>query len=314
MTALESRNRWLLRAYPRWYRRNRGEEMLGTLMEASEPGRRWPSARDARALITGGLRVRSGLGGRLTAAAALRQALLLGAGLALTSWVASEFSNVILGVTHNELASGDGSEVAFGLLTVAVVAAAWLAPRWAAAALALAGAALYLVLWGDTVMAISPAMLMTMTAGLVLGPERLPRSWLGLAGAFFAGNLLKEIHSVFTPAPPPITRQELRQVFLAHRAHQFPHLPGQHAGILAIATVLLPWLVFAAALLWGVLDARVTLALTVYLLFTWPVIDLLDYLDVHSGGLSAWQWAAPAAGAAVLAVVAAWRLRRQAAI
>ena len=36
----------------------RAEEMLGTLLEASPAGRRWPSFRDARALVTGGLRVR----------------------------------------------------------------------------------------------------------------------------------------------------------------------------------------------------------------------------------------------------------------
>ena len=58
MTPLERRCRWLLRAYPAWYRGRRGEEMLGTLLEASPPGGRWPSSRDARALITGGLRVR----------------------------------------------------------------------------------------------------------------------------------------------------------------------------------------------------------------------------------------------------------------
>jgi hypothetical protein len=58
VTSLERRCRRLLRAYPAWYRRGRGEEMLGTLLEASPPGRRWPSFRDTRALITGGLRVR----------------------------------------------------------------------------------------------------------------------------------------------------------------------------------------------------------------------------------------------------------------
>jgi hypothetical protein len=58
VTGLERRCRWLLRAYPAWYRRRRGEEMLGTLLEASPPGGRWPSFRDTRALITGGLRVR----------------------------------------------------------------------------------------------------------------------------------------------------------------------------------------------------------------------------------------------------------------
>ncbi len=58
MTGLERRCRWLLCAYPAWYRRERGEEILGTLLEASPPGRKWPSVRDARALASGGLRVR----------------------------------------------------------------------------------------------------------------------------------------------------------------------------------------------------------------------------------------------------------------
>ncbi len=58
MTRLERRCRWLLRAYPAWYRRERSGEMLDTLLEASLPGRRWPSVRDARALMIGGLRVR----------------------------------------------------------------------------------------------------------------------------------------------------------------------------------------------------------------------------------------------------------------
>ncbi|MGO9583606.1 MAG: hypothetical protein ACLP36_12450 [Acidimicrobiales bacterium] len=58
MTGLERRCRWLLRAYPAWYRRERSGEMLGTLLEASPPGRRWPTFRDARALITGSFRVR----------------------------------------------------------------------------------------------------------------------------------------------------------------------------------------------------------------------------------------------------------------
>jgi hypothetical protein len=58
VSALERRCRWLLHAYPAWYRRGRGGEMLGTLLEASPPGARWPSFRDARALVIGGARVR----------------------------------------------------------------------------------------------------------------------------------------------------------------------------------------------------------------------------------------------------------------
>lgn len=58
MTPLERRCRWLLFAYPAWYRRRRAREMLGTMLETSPPGGRWPSFRDARSLVAGGLRVR----------------------------------------------------------------------------------------------------------------------------------------------------------------------------------------------------------------------------------------------------------------
>jgi hypothetical protein len=58
VTPLERHCRWLLHAYPAWYRRDRAGEMLGTLLESSPSGRRWPSFRDARALAIGGLRVR----------------------------------------------------------------------------------------------------------------------------------------------------------------------------------------------------------------------------------------------------------------
>jgi hypothetical protein len=58
MSALERRCRRLLRAYPAWYRRERSGEMLDTLLEASPPGRRWPSFLDTRTLVIGGLRVR----------------------------------------------------------------------------------------------------------------------------------------------------------------------------------------------------------------------------------------------------------------
>jgi len=58
VTPLERHCGWLLHAYPAWYRRGRAGEILDTLLAASPPGRRWPSFRDVRALITGGLRVR----------------------------------------------------------------------------------------------------------------------------------------------------------------------------------------------------------------------------------------------------------------
>jgi hypothetical protein len=45
----------LLEAYPESYRAERGQEILGTLLEGAKPGQRWPSAREAVALVRGGL-------------------------------------------------------------------------------------------------------------------------------------------------------------------------------------------------------------------------------------------------------------------
>lgn len=53
MTPLERHCRWLLHAYPVWYRHKRAGEMLDTLLTASPPGRDWLSFSDTRALITG---------------------------------------------------------------------------------------------------------------------------------------------------------------------------------------------------------------------------------------------------------------------
>ena len=58
VTKLERRYRWLLHAYPAWFRRERSAQMLGTLLAASPPSQKWPSVRDARALGIGGLRIR----------------------------------------------------------------------------------------------------------------------------------------------------------------------------------------------------------------------------------------------------------------
>src|SRR5271165_3945492 len=58
-TALERRSRLLLRIYPAAYRRERSEEIIGTLLEATPAGHAWPRLRDARALAVGGLRARA---------------------------------------------------------------------------------------------------------------------------------------------------------------------------------------------------------------------------------------------------------------
>lgn len=55
---LARRYKALLRAYPQAYRHQRGDELLGTLMDRAEQGRRWPPAREAISLLTSGVRSR----------------------------------------------------------------------------------------------------------------------------------------------------------------------------------------------------------------------------------------------------------------
>jgi hypothetical protein len=57
-TRLARAYRRLLRAYPRDYRRERGTEMLTTLLDAAEPGQRRPRFGDALNLVVRGLRCR----------------------------------------------------------------------------------------------------------------------------------------------------------------------------------------------------------------------------------------------------------------
>lgn len=282
MTPLERRNRWLLRAYPGWYRRERGEEMLATLLEASRPGRSRPSLRDARALIMGGLRVRARQNQRLTTPANLRLAVLLGAALALLWLIANNLSSVILHWTHTYSPSpGIGHMAIYAGLGLAAVAAAWFAPRPAVAGIALAAAALWLY-WGDRVMAIQPAALLAILAILVFGPERLPRSWLWLAGAVFASTMLQGL----TPAAPLY----------------FLYTP----------LIFVPWVILVAVVLWSAIDARPAIAMAIYIASNYLVLSSLNYVGYGVRPLALWQWYLPAAGAAVLAAAAIWRLRHQA--
>jgi hypothetical protein len=312
VTPLERRCRRLLLAYPAWYRRERGDEMLGTLIEASLPGRRRPSLRDARALIVGGLRVRAGQNQPLTTAASLRLAAELGAALALLGLTASYLSDVILAWSHYDpQSSGVGSEAAFALLTLAVVSAAWFAPRAVAAGLALAAAVVYLLFWGDRIMAIQPAGLLVVLAILVLGRERLPRIWLWLAGVVLGAKLLALL--AFAILPARSTGLTLGEMTRAARLRRFrphswyPQLPDLPHLLLISA----PWIVLGLVVLWAAVDARPALAMAVYLTSEFLIIQLLGYIGYNTGGISPWQWYLPAAGSAILAAAALWRLRRQ---
>ncbi|MBL6275821.1 hypothetical protein JMF97_06565 [Micromonospora fiedleri] len=81
MNELERRYRRLLRAYPADYRRERGDEIIGTYLDLAGPDRRWPSLAEATDLGRGGLRQRL----RAAGAAALIPGVRLAGLLALTT-------------------------------------------------------------------------------------------------------------------------------------------------------------------------------------------------------------------------------------
>ena len=210
VTSLERRSRWLLRAYPAEYRRERGEEIIATLLEAAPAGLARPRLRDARALVTGGLKARAAQNRHRTTAANLRIAVLAGVALFLAFWVARYLSSV----------AGPSAWHAWpaaltGLLIAAAILLAWTTPRVIAltGALAAAAAVSYFALARGHL--VGPAVIqLVCLAGLVaLIPRtgRPSRRWLWLVGLIAALVLLAsvapgsaELSSFFRLAPGPV--------------------------------------------------------------------------------------------------------------
>jgi len=175
VTALERRYRWLLRAYPGWYLVDRGEEMLDTLLEAaadtgSSPGaavRQWPSPREARTLILGGLRVGSGRDQRLTTAANLRLTVLLAVIILLCDNVGQLVGDPT-----------SWAEVCLAVLTVVAVALTWTGRRLLTGVVALAAAGLWAFWSSDWQYWLTgPVIALVAIAALAPGKPRMPPGW-----------------------------------------------------------------------------------------------------------------------------------------
>jgi hypothetical protein len=214
MSKLERRCQRLLAAYPAEYRRERGDEILGTLLEATPESRDWPRARDVRALIIGGLRARAAANRGLSTAANIRLALLLGVAIYLSQYAASYvrgFAQSMAGPSTEHISAAAGwRELTVGLLIAAVVTCAWRGRRrlLIACALPAAVAAIWLLVIepaydrdGIVITTLTPVgagvLLMSIAALLLLArpAERPARSWLWLIGssvavATLAGPLL----------------------------------------------------------------------------------------------------------------------------
>jgi hypothetical protein len=114
--ALERRYLRLLRWYPPAYRQARGSEILDTLMESADPGRRHPTAHERRALVLGGLRARTGANHRRSRTEVWLGGLRLGALLLLVHAAAATLADT--GRASGDLATGraPGSEWALPVI------------------------------------------------------------------------------------------------------------------------------------------------------------------------------------------------------
>lgn len=282
MTTLERRCRLLLLAYPAEYRHERGEEILGTLLEATPGGRSWPRVRDVRSLVTGGLRARAALNQQQTTAANLRTAALVGATAYLAFTAVSD-----LGFVASALATPPAlPRIAIwpllpaGALVLAAVAMVWVSNRralvLAGAVAASAAVAVSLVpAWprGFALIIVDFACLAALA--LPVGRDVRPgRGWLWpltLVGLFPLVNYL---------------------------------LPG-------VSVTMLLWLLASlgiVSLLWVAIDARPAVAMAVFVLALWLPPQIANL------------WLGPDIGALVpllivmpLAAVALWLLRQQSA-
>jgi hypothetical protein len=279
MRPLERRYWWLLRAYPAGYRRERGEEMLGTLLENTPPDRHWPTVRETRALLMAGLRVRSGLNQPLTMAANLRLAALLGLAIMILRLAAADLSFLIHSWSHWHSAPPVlGAAVAYLVLTVAVVAAVFFGPPRFAAVLAVVTGGLWF--WGDGShgQGLLAAVVLVMMAILVRGQSRLPRLWLWLPASLLALQLLQALGY------------------------------WEWLNLLGIPFTVVLWVILGGVVLWIAVDPRPALAIAIFIACVF--VESVGPIVFGVQPQFPWLISVYAAGAVVVAAAAIWELRR----
>jgi hypothetical protein len=280
MTKLERRCRLLLVAYPAGYRQNRGEEIIGTLLEATPEGRAWPLARDVRGLAMGGLRARAALNRRQTTAVNLRIAVVADAAAYLAFTAVIDVSWAMNALTAPDFGARQAvwPTLLVGALLGLAVTLTWVSSR---KAVQLAGVTL-------------AAVAVTLT-----GPWR---PWPGLPVAELACLTALALLAVHGQQP---ARRWLWPVALAAGVPVLPYL----LPAFSVDTILtLPAVVGVMTLLWAVIDARPAVMAAVFLLALWLPTGIVGL--VAGFFLPA---AAPLLIVSVLAPFAVWRLHRQSA-
>ncbi len=296
MSTLERHCRLLLRAYPAAYREARGEEIIGTLLAATPPGRSWPLPRDIRCLIVSGLRVRAGQPRQFSTAANLRVAAVAGvaAYLAfsasgfLSSYLPSGFVPTTMQAAVDsprgvaELNAPFGWPLAAVVLSLIPVALVWLSRRRVIVllgALPAAAATCYAGPWqgigvGSTVVGLACLAALAALAGYA---ERPSGRWFWPLGLLAIAPLLVPVAGRFDTI-----------------------LAGLILAALAISILSITWMV---------IDARPAIAMAVFLL----AIQLSLTISLLATGDR--SVVSPLFALVVIAItaVAAWRLRRQSA-
>jgi hypothetical protein len=230
MTLLEYHCRELLRAYPAAYRRDRGEEIVGTLLEVTPPGRSWPLARDVRGMLTGGMRAHAAMSRQRTTAAGLRTAAVAGVAAYLASSAASYLFAASRGYAVPE-------SLAAAVLLAAAVATRWLTRRRVVV----------------PAVAIAAAVALLLTAHAMAPQNIWPATITGLACL----AVLALFGSRARPSP--------RWLWLTGAAV----LPSAGVSLPLYIVLVLPLIaIVVCSLLWCVVDARPAIAVAVYLTAT----------------------------------------------
>jgi len=293
MSPLERRCRWLLLAYPAGYRRAHGEEILGTLLEATPGGRKRPYARDVWALLVAGIRARAAENRHMTTAANLRLAVLLGIVLYLEPMAVSyaqDFAQTT-GRTSGIYTGPHGVPALLAALLLATtIVLAWVRrrPILIGAATAAAGAVAYCGLFqgelsdhrffaAQDIGRVSTQLLCLAALVVLAGwNERHPWRWLWMSVGIVA---------VFTV---PFYLQ-----MLVHQTVIWPYLT---LGLLIVVVA------------WTVTDARPLVAVGTYFL----IVYLPTMLSVAVMGGGTWFLFNPVIWiVAAITGLAVWRLSRQ---
>jgi hypothetical protein len=279
VSPLERRARWLLRSYPAEYRHERGDEIIGTLLEATPDGRAWPRFRDARALAAGGVKARAARNRQRSTATNCRVAVMAGLALYFSLWVTTDVVWFVVTHWHN------WSAALSGLLIVATVLLAWAGSRVAVLAAAIVGSAVIVASGLGSSVLVGPSLIEVLGLGglvvLARDADRPSWRWLWLPGLIIATSALVETGVVFLTVSYAFSRLTL------------------------LALVVMAF----AALLWIAIDARLMVAVLTYLAVT--AIQLLAS-EIFFGGVDLWSLL-PLLVIASLLVPSVWLLRWQSA-